>query len=468
MLTRLNNDERGVAMVVALMVAFVLLILSTVVVAQSIHSLDSSDLARSRLTAVNAAEAGTNAWYEYLQTTSVDELGCTTIAQSLDSEPTEASFSADVVYYDASGAEMDCPFSSTTYPSAALITSTGSVTTEAARTFQSYVVLTPIAGAGFGSAILANSNATFVNSFDVFGEVGNDGDIYVITGNLNMGNSGHVRGSIFVPTGSATLSGSARVEGTLWTNGSITMSNTASIGGDGFSSTGSISGSNSAAIGGDARAAGTITGVQVGGTTTPNTASGPPPTITFPQVTWVPTDWTGQGYTINTYSGASACTNAKSFLTGAWSGNYVVRITGPTPCTLTFSNNTTVNVGGNIAIVTDWGITFQNRGDWNGSTTTKRAYFISVWGTNCTGTGASSKTVATANNTNFNAFVTPIFYSPCNVSMQNSSNFKGQVIGGGVSIANNFNMTYTEVLVPGIEGAVAGFDQDISYIREVT
>ena len=455
-------------MVIALMVAFVLLILSTVVVAQSIHSLGSSDLARARLTSVNAAEAGTNAWYEYLQTTGVEDLSCSTISETLASEPAEASFAADVTFYDSDGDEMACPFSSSVYPAGALITSTGTVTGESSRTFQSYVVLTPIAGSGFGSAILANSNAMFVNSFDVYGEVGNDGDIYVVSGNLTMGNSGHVRGSIFVPAGSATMSNSARVEGTLWANGTITMSNTASIGGDGISSTGNISGSNSAAISGDARAAGTIAGVAVGGTSTPNTPSGTPPTITFPQVTWVPSDWTDQGYTINTYSGSGACTNARNFLTGAWSGDYVLRITGPTPCTLTFSNNTTVNVNGNVAVVTDWGITFVNRGDWNGSGTVKKAYFISVWGTNCSGTGASSKTVSTANNTNFNSYVTPIFYSPCTVSMQNSSNFKGQVIGGAVSIANNFNMTYTEVLIPGVEGAVAGFDQDISFIREVT
>ena len=69
MLTRLRNEERGVAMIMALAVAFIVLLLSTVVVAQSIHSLDSSGYDRERLLSVNAAEAGTNYWYAFLETT---------------------------------------------------------------------------------------------------------------------------------------------------------------------------------------------------------------------------------------------------------------------------------------------------------------------------------------------------------------------------------------------------------------
>jgi Tfp pilus assembly protein PilX len=40
-LQRLHRGEEGMALIVSLMVAFVILMLSTVVVAQSIHSLDA-------------------------------------------------------------------------------------------------------------------------------------------------------------------------------------------------------------------------------------------------------------------------------------------------------------------------------------------------------------------------------------------------------------------------------------------
>ena len=74
MLTSLHRHlrrEDGVAMIVSLMVAFVVLMMSTIVVAQSIHSLDSSSYDRRRLLSVNAAESGTNHWYQYLQTTPI-------------------------------------------------------------------------------------------------------------------------------------------------------------------------------------------------------------------------------------------------------------------------------------------------------------------------------------------------------------------------------------------------------------
>ena len=79
MLKRLRDEERGVAMIMALAVAFVVLLLTTVVVAQSIHSLDSSGYDRERLLSINAAEAGTNHWYAYLQVTpaaNMDRPGC--------------------------------------------------------------------------------------------------------------------------------------------------------------------------------------------------------------------------------------------------------------------------------------------------------------------------------------------------------------------------------------------------------
>ena len=54
-LKRLHSEEQGMALVVSLMVAFVILMLSSVVVAQSLHSLNASGYDRQRLTSYNAA-----------------------------------------------------------------------------------------------------------------------------------------------------------------------------------------------------------------------------------------------------------------------------------------------------------------------------------------------------------------------------------------------------------------------------
>ena len=103
MFERLRDDERGMAMVIALIVSFVLLTLGTVVVAQSIHDVESSGLDRRRLQSVNAAEAGNNYYYAYLQSTTVTTLNCQPVTQTIATAPATASFTATPTFYDATG-----------------------------------------------------------------------------------------------------------------------------------------------------------------------------------------------------------------------------------------------------------------------------------------------------------------------------------------------------------------------------
>ncbi len=372
------RGEEGMAMIAAILVGMVVLLLSVVVVQQSIHDVTSSAYDRKRLTSVNAAESGGNYYYAYLQSTTVDEMNCQPTTQTIASTPRAASFTATPTFYDASGTVMPCasatPFTSTNYPASVLIDSVGTVDGEAPRTMQTYVRLTPVYG-GFGAAVLTNNGASFPNNFDIYGNTGNDGDVYILNGNLTINNTPHIRGNVNVPNGSVSMSGNSNILGNLWANLGVTINNPGSITGNVISSTGAISGSGS--ISGNATAGTTISGVSVAGTKYPNTVSPKPPTQPFPQITFNAADWSG--YTIVSFTGATACTSARSFITGAWSGNTVVRITGSTPCTLDISNNTTVTVNGNLAIITDWGINFVNQSNWNGASTTKSLYFISTW-----------------------------------------------------------------------------------------
>ena len=133
MLIRVRDDERGMAMVIALIVSLVLLTLGTVVVAQSIHDAESSGLDRRRLQSVDAAEAGNNYYYAYLQSTTVATLNCQPVTQTIATAPATASFTATPTFYDAAGVVMPCssatPFTSTYYPASVAITTTGSVGT---------------------------------------------------------------------------------------------------------------------------------------------------------------------------------------------------------------------------------------------------------------------------------------------------------------------------------------------------
>jgi hypothetical protein len=467
-----RGSEEGMAMVVALLVSVVLLLLSIVVVQQSIHDVTSSAYDRQRLTSVNAAESGGNYYYAYLQSTTVDAMTCAPTTQTIASAPRAASFTATPTFYDANGDVMPCasatPFSSTYYPSSVLIDSVGTVDGQTPRRMQTYVRLTPVYG-GFGAAVLTNNGADFPNNFDIYGNNGNDGDVYILNGDLKITNTPHIRGNVNVPNGGATISGNSNILGNLWANLGITLNNPATVTGNVISSTGSIGGSG--AISGNATAGTTISGVSLAGTPYPNTISPKPPTQPFPQITFNSADWSG--YNIQTFTGANACTAAYSYVTGGtWSTDTVVRITGSTPCTFNVSNNTTVNVNANLAIITDWGINFLNQSNWNGATSTKSLFFISTWPDNgCpdpTGSfDAVEKTVATANNTNFNSYVQAFFYSPCKVSMNNTSNFAGQVLGGTVQIGNQFTMSFRPVLVPGY-GTITSFREDIAYVREVS
>ena len=225
----------------------------------------------------------------------------------------------------------------------------------------------------------------------------------------------------------------------------------------------------------DATAASTVTGVSVAGTTYANTVSPTPPTQPFPKITYGGIDKTG--YTIHTFSGAGACVLPQTFVESTFAGltgNHIVYITGATPCTYSNSNNSTVNMPGNLMIISDWGIDISNKSTWAATTANTGVYFISDWRADgntglahddC-GSGSSGKTVSTGNNTDFNTNAQAFFYSPCTVSMSNQSNFYGQVMGDPVQINNQFTMTYRPCPGPRL-GTVTSFKEDIAYVREV-
>jgi Tfp pilus assembly protein PilX len=481
MLRRLRDEERGVAMVIAVSVAFVVLILSTVVVAQSIHSLESSGYDRERLLSVNAAEAGTNQWYAYLQTTpalsmSVDP-GCNaatgrlSIAQTVQSGPSLAAFNAVGTFYGSDGATtMNCStFTDTNFPSFVKVRSTGTINGSPNRTLETYVRLTPNYG-GFGAAILAVNGTTITNSFTINGNSGNDGDMYFLNGNFRVTNSMTLSGNVFVPNGTAQIENTSTVKGNVWANGTVTLQNSATIQGDALSSAGSITGVGT--INDDATAAGSVvtTNLTIGGIVTQGVTMPAVPTQTFPQITSSTSAWLASGYTLVDYSaspGTNKCERARYWLENTWPGsaitNALVRIDETCAFPPASPNNRTYSVKGNLAILSDGSFNFGNQSTWNGTTgTVKQIHFISVYSVAaCTG----SKDITLGNNTNFNNYTNVSFYTPCRATMLNQNAFSGQVLSKDITIGNSFKMNYKPVLVPGITG-ITGFKQDIAYIHE--
>jgi hypothetical protein len=467
MLKRIHREERGWSMVVSLLVAMVVLMLSTIVVGQSIHSLHASGYDRKRLTSIAAAEAGMNYWFSYLQTTPATSIDCSAKTQTIASQPATSSFSAEAVFYNASSTVMTCPFSNTNYPSYALVTSTGSVNGNPARKMQTYIRLTPDYG-GFGAAILANNGTSLGNNFDIYGQNGNDGSMYVLQGDLVISNSPNIRGNVYVPHGGATLSNGNVIWGSLYTRDAVSISTPAQVKGAVWNEGGGISGNGT--IGASATSGGAIaSALTVGGTRSPNTFVPATPTQSFPILGYTATDWTTAGYTVYTPPAATACASALNYIKTTWaSGDLVIRIGAPAiACTFANGINDTVTLKGNLAIVSDWGFDLSLRSNWNGVSGLKKLHFISTApAASCPAIGPTNKDINVGNFTTFDAFTNVFFYTPCTAYMNNQNSFNGQVMATNVNIANNYTMTYKPVLPPGQTGIV-GFKQDIAYVREV-
>jgi hypothetical protein len=444
-------------MVVSLMVAFVVMLLATVIFGQAIHNSDQSALGRRRLTSVVAAEAGLDYWYNYLQRTATTSLSTSAVTRNLGSSPATSSFTATPTFY--SNRSGTTPFSgaitSSSFPLSVKIKSVGTVN-GTTRTMESFLALRPIYG-GFRAAMMTNNGTNFGSNFDVYGLDGNDGDVYILQGDLDISNTPNIRGNVYVPNGGVTMSNNNKIWGDLYSRDTASVTN---VGGSVYSETGNIVGGT---IDGDAKAAGTISG-NIGGTQSPNSTMSPTPTQAFPQVK-VSSITTSDYTNVNSFS---TCSAALTWIKSTWSsGNAYVRITGATPCTMT-TGNTNIELKGGLTVVSDWGYDLSKTG-WT-STSTYPLALISAYpesGTlTCPASGTSSKNITMDNQTDYATTVQTFIYSPCTVDIANKTQMTGQVLGGNLTINNHFTMTYTPVVVPGVTG-ITGFEQDIAYIREV-
>jgi hypothetical protein len=457
-------------MIVAIMVSFVVMLLSVFIVQLSIHNGNQSAYDRRRIQSIAAAEAGIDATWRKIEGTAPDSMPCASpFTGTLASSPGSSAFTVQVTYYDATGTQLSCPLSQTNVPSAALLTSTGTTNGSTTRKMQAYATLTPVR-TGLSAAIMSNSGTTLSNSFTLNGNSGSDADIYVNSGNLSITNTPQVFGNIYVPNGSFSMSNNTAVSGNVWANLSATLNNTSRVTGDVTSSTSSIAGVGF--IGGNATAGTTVatTTLHITGSTYQSTMQGPPPSLAFPYVCWTAvspvcsaqsSNWTSAGYTVQNFAD---CASAYTYLTtGTIAGDNVVRINAT--CNLAIGTNDVINFSGNLAIFTNGSITMANQNNWNG-VSGKNLFFLVNYQSTSMNCASGNYNISSGNNSNFNN-VNVSFYSPCTITIQNQNNFSGQLIGGTVNTANNFTMNFRPVLIPGGAEQITGFQQNVVYLREV-
>jgi Tfp pilus assembly protein PilX len=489
MMKRLHREQEGVALIMALFVAFVILMLSIYVIDQATHNQSRAAYDRKRLTAENAAEAGINWWFNSVQNSPVENLQLTPFTGNVISGPNSVSFTATPTYYaDTNGVT---PFSgsltATNYPHSVRLVSIGTASDGTKRKMESFMVLHPIYG-GYDGAMIVNSSTTFVNNFTVNGNAGNDGDIVILSGNYTAPSGNQtVHGNVYVssPGATATVATSIHIYGSLWAYGSVTVNHSqALIDGDAKSTSGSVTVSGGSVQGKAYYCTGSAPS-NVVGSKIQTCSLGAPPSTAFPQVKWDQSAWESMGYYVNTMTGANQCTDAQNYIEGSANGTYkggdgvpagytgvVVRITQN--CTYSNTNNKTISLGSNLAIVTDGGINLSQQSTWTGVTSVRSLHLIHVWPSSGTYACAAGNPngvydlgdVALGNNTNFNNLVQTSVYSPCEAVMNNNNtSFYGQVIGSSMTVGNNFNLIYRPVLIPGAK--VTGFKEDVAYIREV-
>lgn len=188
-----------------------------------------------------------------------------------------------------------------------------------------------------------------------------------------------------------------------------------------------------------------------------------PPDPEFPSFTFVSADWTAAGYTIrSTYSNCSTAVSDINNWFGAASGSYVVRVTPA--CAMTFTDNTTYTVKGNLAVITDGGITFGTNaklvpaagtGPWN-------VYLFAGMA------NTAPCDLTTSTNSGVASGLNALFFANTNCAVTMNSNVSlaaGQIFAGTVNWNNNVSFGYKQVPVPG--GAANAASQDVKCIREV-
>jgi hypothetical protein len=465
---RLASEEKGIALVVAMLTMLVVIIISVAVVALSTHSAGTSATDRKRLQAVAAAEAGIDDWLASLPQVQSPSTICTPLSTTLPTTPA-SHYDVSIKLYSAwppddSSLITACPPDK--QPQAGLVVSTGTAiaggTAVAKRTFESLVKISPSYG-GFDAAIFSENGLALVNKLVDNGNAGNDSDIYT-NGDLTINNNQTIYGSVYAQ-GKITISAPATIQQDVWANKDVSVSNNTSIFGSVKSSIAGIAIANPAHVYGDARAGTTISGSgTIDGNKITNSPEAAPPHLSFPQYAYVPSDWQNAGYDIS--HSFSDCASAQSYINSAPTppvglSGIVVRITAT--CDLNWGNNASVNVNGNLAIVTQGSITFQNQVNWTGIGAKKQVFFISPW-TGVPACSGGAHDITFSNNTNWSNIVVGV-YTPCTANIANQNVEFGQIFAGNVNITNQMTFTFSPIFFPGTQ--VVGWDPSVSYIREI-
>lgn len=482
--------DDGVAIVITIAVVVIALALSLTITTIAMRQNRDSGVDRQRAVAVNAAEAGVDATFTAFQS-SGPTLPCGPGAfPDLDAmvPVDQPNVSTTVEYLKADGVTpitscADVQNNLTRTPMTALITATattatlGGGSTTGRRAMQAFVTLRPKIERGFDKAIFANGTLSVRNNHEVFGNEGNDADIYSNTDVVCPNGANQVYHGSIISQGGVTFTGQCSALGDIWAKGAVSLGhNQTTVGGRVLSSTSGVSVANVGGVAGTIMAATTVSPASC---TSPKCirglVQGPPPRQDFPQMPlskigeWTAAAPAGAGYVqLPNYSGS--CNNAGAAMVAN------AQLGGPgrviyTSCAVGFSKTKDIPMKNDLVIYADGGFSSSNQVTFtSGDGQPHKIYWIVPYGTTCQAT-APTGGITTDNNFGVDPKIDMMMYSPCNISIQNQSDHFGQVYGGAdVTIDNHFNMTYQPLPMFGINKdslPLMSYDVDIVFKREV-
>ena len=445
---RIRRDERGVTVVLALMVTLVVFATGAMWVQQTVHQVEGSGVERSREQALAAAEAGLNAAMSRLSQDSTCPTSQTWQQGTLPGVGDwEYSFPAvsDPRYLNCSD-----PNEFRRYVIARGWSPSKTAPRVQHRQLEQQIDL--VATDGFKYALFASSGGiSGANQITV------RGDAYSRSA-VTIANNSTVTGNL-TSYGAVTLENSTLVTGKVWANGAVDVNTSGSgsgVNGDVWTSVGNVN--VVSRVGGNVQAAGSITGSgTVVGTKSPNSAAPVPPARGLPPFAWAssnytsPTVWAPPTYT-SPASSFQTFFNANDLSFGG--AHRITNCASPyatwcTPSPSGISFNEKWNMASDTTIVSDGPVELSR--DINSGT--GNLVIVSNYpGTSCTTPSAACNAVTLTNNWSIPSTVKVLIFAQhgC-VDVSNLKTFVGAIYARCIKLDNNFDLTYYPV-------APAGFD----------
>lgn len=477
MFRRLHDDDRGVALLVALAVTSIAAALATVIVGIALSEAYGSGRDRQRTVSADAAEAGVDLTYAQIQTATPTTLPCT-LNGAVKAAPDNPTYSVTVTYYDDAGTTLTCPPTATDSPAKALISSTATAAQDVAggvarsMTMQALVNLVPVRANGFNKAILGNTGISLSNSGNVHGNDGPDADIYS-NGDITCTNNEYYAGRV-IAAGSITFTNgsSCQTAGDLWAGHTVTTAKGA-VGGAVLAAGGAVSLSGTTSVTSTVQASGSISWSSCNASKCyPNTTVPVPPSQPFPIVRDDATtiaQWQAAGFTeLDSYTNCATVVSDIVNKLKSLSADTVIT----TPCAVGFSKNKGVLLAHDVAIFAEGGFSASQLTTFDSTTSDiRRMYWIVPYNA-AASLPCSSPGITTGNQFSSGNYVQMMLYSPCNITFANNGTYQGQVYSGStVTTSNNFDLTYRPLPMYGVDPdslPVQSYDVDVDYKRQVT